>query len=261
MPEGYEFKEGMFCWWELNTTDGPAAQKFYTQLFGWKAVETPLDNGGVYVMLQLTEGVNIGALYEMGDEREKRIPPHWLHYLLVKDVDARTEKAKSLGAAILTPPVDVMEIGRMSLIQDPTGGIVSLWQEKEHSIPTAYNEPGAACWNELMTRDWEKASEFFVSLCGWETEIMESGEGPYVSCKIDGEWAGGIGQIGESRDDSVLPYWLLYFMVGDCGKTAESCISLGGTVLAEPRDIPGIGRIATLRDPQGAVFAVISGPA
>jgi hypothetical protein len=66
--------------------------------------------------------------------------------------------------------------------------------------PTLYNEPGTVCWNELMTWEWERAKEFYSGLFGWDAELMEGTEGPYVSCKIDGEWAGGIMQMGSGRD-------------------------------------------------------------
>ncbi|MFN2515778.1 MAG: VOC family protein, partial [Pyrinomonadaceae bacterium] len=76
MQETSEYKPGTFCWVELATTDGEAAKKFYTELFGWDFTDNPIGPGMVYTMLKL-DGKDVGALYKMPEEMTSQgIPPN-----------------------------------------------------------------------------------------------------------------------------------------------------------------------------------------
>jgi Predicted enzyme related to lactoylglutathione lyase len=121
MQETPEYKPGTFCWVELATSDNQAAKTFYTKLFGWTFLDHPMGPDMVYTMLQLN-GKDVGALYKlMPDQVSMGVPPNWLSYLSVTSADESTEKAKAAGATVLKEPFDVMTVGRMSIIQDPTG--------------------------------------------------------------------------------------------------------------------------------------------
>src|SRR5204863_8976291 len=92
------FAPGTFCWVELGTTDGEAAKKFYTGLFGWGFSDSPIGPDMVYTMLK-RDGKDVGALYKMNSEMTSQgIPPHWLSYVSVANADTTTAKAKELGA-------------------------------------------------------------------------------------------------------------------------------------------------------------------
>ena len=65
------------------------------------------------------------------------------------------KKAESLGAKVLAPPFDVMDAGRMAILQDPTGAVFEVWEAKNSIGAKILNEPGALCWSELTTRDTE----------------------------------------------------------------------------------------------------------
>ena len=133
MQEVPEHKPGTFCWVELGTSDNEAAKSFYTQLFGWEYVDNPMGpDQGVYTILKLN-GKDIGGLYKlMPDMVAQGVPPHWMSYVAVTDADASAEKAKAEGATIMNGPFDVFTMGRMAVIQDPTGAVFSIWQAKEH---------------------------------------------------------------------------------------------------------------------------------
>ena len=123
MQETPEYKPGTFCWVELATSDNEAAKTFYTKLFGWTFVDHPMGPDMVYTMLQLN-GKDVGALYKlMPDQVSMGVPPNWLSYVSVTSADESTEKAKAAGATVLKEPFDVMTVGRMSVIQDPTGAV------------------------------------------------------------------------------------------------------------------------------------------
>lgn len=130
MVEVAGHEPGTFCWVELGTSDGAAAKKFYTTLFGWTVNEYPMGEGGTYTML-LKDGKEAGALYPLGPE-QKGVPPHWGSYVAVESADDAAARARKLGATVILEPFDVMQHGRMAVVQDPTGAVFSLWQPNEH---------------------------------------------------------------------------------------------------------------------------------
>lgn len=256
MQESPEYKPGTFCWVELGTSDNEAAKQFYTQLFGWDYVDNPMGEHGVYTMLKL-DGKDVGGLYKlMPDMVERGVPPHWLSYVSVANVDESAAKAKEAGATLLQEPFDVFTIGRMSVVQDPTGAVFALWQPKEHKGSGIYNVPGSFCWNELGTTDTKKAGDFYTGLFGWTREDMSGGPIEYTMFKNGDRGAGGMYKITPEMGP-IPPNWLVYFAVDDCDARAQKATELGGRVMKPADDIPGVGRFAILLDPQGAAFAII----
>src|SRR5262245_63497960 len=114
-----EHAPGSFCWIELATTHGEAAKKFYGELFGWTSEDSPVGPDMVYTMLSLN-GKHVGALYQKG-EQMKNVPTHWASYISVTNADESAAKAKALDGTVVQEPFDVMDIGRMAIIADPTG--------------------------------------------------------------------------------------------------------------------------------------------
>ena len=115
---------GMFCWNELVTRDVAGAEKFYTELLGWKAVDSGMP-GMKYTMFK-AGGKDAGGLMEMPSEVPKEVPSHWMAYITVDDVDALAKKTTELGGNVLHGPQDIPGVGRFCVIQDPTGAVVSL---------------------------------------------------------------------------------------------------------------------------------------
>jgi predicted enzyme related to lactoylglutathione lyase len=110
---------------ELNTTDVAKAKSFYGKLFDWKLQDVPLPDGA-YTIVEVGEGTGGGLM----KHPIPGAPSTWLAYVLVDDVKAATAKAKSLGAAILKDVTEVPGRGWFSLISDPTGAALGLWQNK-----------------------------------------------------------------------------------------------------------------------------------
>ena len=248
---------GTFCWPELATTDQSGAKAFYTALFGWTIVDTPMGEAGVYTMLK-KGGRDVGALVQMGKE-QAGMPPHWSAYVAVASADAVAEQAAALGAQVLMPPFDVMDVGRMAVIQDPQGATLALWQAIKHIGVGLLDEPGALCWTELMTTDAAAAERFYTNLFGWTAKAMPLGPTTYTVFKRGDKPAGGMMEI-TSEMGPMPPNWLSYFAVTGCDATVARAIMLGGQVVVPPTDVPGIGRFAVLHDPQGATFAIVDEP-
>jgi predicted enzyme related to lactoylglutathione lyase len=247
---------GTFSWADLGTPDPASAKRFYTRLFGWTFDDRPIGGGEYYTMLQ-KDGKAVAALYaQQADERSAGIPPHWLSYITVESADRTTSRAAELGGTVLAPPFDVMEHGRMAVIQDPTGGVVALWEPRNHPGAGLLGEPGALCWNELCTREPARAGAFYADLLGWARETMPMPGFEYTVFKRGEQPAGGMMAI-QPEWGAMPPHWEVYFAVSDCDGTAADAARLGGSVMKEPADIPGVGRFAVLRDPQGATFSVL----
>lgn len=112
---------------ELHTKDLPKARQFYQSLFGWELTDMPMPGGsGSYTMIGVGEGVGGGMM------ADTNAPPSWLAYVGVDDVRAKTAQAKSLGATVLQDIMEVGDFGTMSVIRDPTGAPIALWQSKPH---------------------------------------------------------------------------------------------------------------------------------
>ena len=257
LQENSDPKPGSFCWVELGTSDNEAAKNFYTQLFGWEADDHPMGPDSVYTILKL-DGKDVGGLYKLTpDMSAQGVPPHWMSYVATANADETTEKAKGAGATIMNGPFDVANLGRMSVIQDPTGAVFSIWQSKENKGSAAWGVANAPVWNELGTNDTQKAGEFYSNVFGW-TKHMFPGPGPmeYTVFNNDDKGVGGMYQITPEMGP-IPPNWLVYFAVEDTDAVVQKATGLGANVMKPAEDIPGVGRFAILTDPQGAAFALL----
>ena len=116
---------GTFCWNELVSRDMPAAEKFYSELLGWKPVDSGMP-GLKYTMWKTGAGEkDAGGLMEMPADVPEHVPSHWMSYIAVEEVDNLAKKAKDLGAEILHGPEDIPNVGRFVIVQDPTGAAIS----------------------------------------------------------------------------------------------------------------------------------------
>jgi predicted enzyme related to lactoylglutathione lyase len=193
MPTVTGYAQGAPSWADLATSDEQGALSFYSQLFGWtdEAEEIP-DGGGFYHLQKLGDDVVVGISQQQPDEAAQGVPPHWNTYLAVEDVDATAAEVKNAGGAVIAEPMDVMDAGRMAVLQDPTGGMVALWQPGSHFGSTLRGEPGTIGWQELITTDPDRAASFLQTLLGVEIAKEDMGEtGSYTLIHAGGDDAGG----------------------------------------------------------------------
>ena len=120
-------------------------------------------------------GKPVGAAYTMRpEEKQGGAPPHWNSYVTVANVDESAKKAASLGGKIFAPPFDVMDAGRMAVVQDPTGAVFQIWQKKRSIGAEILNEPGALCWTELTTSDHEGGGEVLHRTVRLDAEALRA---------------------------------------------------------------------------------------
>lgn len=244
---------GSFCWIELGTTDQNAAKQFYSSLFGWTATDFPMGPNEFYTMFGL-DGRNAGACYTLRpDLRAQGVPPHWLLYVSVANADETAAKIGSAGGKVMAPPFDVMEFGRMAVLQDPAGATIAIWQPKMHHSTGIEGVPGTLCWADLMTPDQAAAARFYQAVFGWGTDPGKDNTG-YLHIKNGDKYIGGI-PPAEYRNPNAPPHWLAYFLAQDCDAATAKAKDLGAAIYVGPMS-KGVGRWSVLADPQGAVFAL-----
>ncbi|MDH3223563.1 MAG: VOC family protein [Gemmatimonadota bacterium] len=252
-------KQGTPNWADCATTDLDAAEKFYTEVFGWTPERVEASDGGTYSVQRL-DGAMVAGIYELNEQmRGMGVPPHWGTYIEVDDVDAALEKVKAQGGAVMDEPVEEPEVGKIAIIQDPVGAFVRLWHSEPGHGGQVFNVPGSMSWNELMTDDPEKAAKFYEEVLGVQSETMDEPM-PYTTLKVDGRAVAGI--LKKTPEMGNAPTsWDVYFASDDVDATAEAVTRAGGKAIKEPFDIMGgAGRMAVFQDPGGAVFEVIKMP-
>lgn len=179
----------------------------------------------------------------------------WNSYITVESADAAAQEAEQLGATVHAPPFDVLEAGRMAVIQDPQGAFFMVWEPRAHIGAGLVNAPGALAWNELSSSDVDASAAFYGELFGWTTEPFADSPQRYLIIKNGDRGNGGVRELG---DQPAPPHWLAYFGIDDIDDGLAKVQDLGGSKMAGPIDI-GIAKIAIVQDPQGAAFAIYDG--
>jgi predicted enzyme related to lactoylglutathione lyase len=251
MGERTSHPPGTISWSDLGTTDPEAAKTFYSSLFGWEQNDLPIPSGGTYTMLR-KDGRDAAAL----SAAQEGMPAFWNTYVTVESAADAAAKAAELGATVIAEPFDVMDAGRMAVIQDPTGAMFSVWEPGQSIGAEIVNAPGALTLSQLNTGDPDRAVEFYSALFGWDSEAMEGGPMPYWGFSLGGRLAGGMMLMPPGME--APPHGLNYYGTESVDDAVERIGELGGQILIEPTEVPG-GKILVAADPQGAIFGLWSG--
>jgi uncharacterized protein len=250
-----KYAAGSFCWIELATSDQAAAKNFYQALFGWTPNDNPMGPNDFYTIFKLN-GRDAAAGYTLRpDQRAQNVPPHWMLYIAVANVDASAAKAPQLGGKVIAGPFDVMDAGRMAVVQDPTGAYFCIWQPNKSNGIQIAGVHGTLCWADLRTPDTKRASDFYSGLFGWEIAADPKDPSGYLHIKNGEQFIGGI-PPAKYLQPGVPPHWLSYFMVDDVDATAAKAKGMGANLFLPPMTMEGVGRMSVMADAQGAVFAI-----
>jgi predicted enzyme related to lactoylglutathione lyase len=246
---------GSFCWIELHTTDQNAAKSFYGSLFGWNPQDMPMGPNDFYTIFKLQGRDAAAGCTLRPEERTQGVPPHWMIYITVDSADAAAAKAQQLGGKIFAPAFDVMDAGRMAVIQDPTGAIFCPWQANKSNGIGIAEFAGTLCWADLSTPDPKRASDFYSGLFGWQIAADPKDKSSYLHIKNGEHFIGGIPPASH-RPPGAPPHWLAYFQVDDVDAITNQAKGMGAKVHLAPMTMEGVGRLAVIADPQGATFAI-----
>ena len=249
---------GNFVWFELSTSDPAGAKQFYSSLCGWEAQDMPMGPDMVYTMFQL-RGRDTGGAYKMKDEDSQLgIPPNWLLYISVASADAAIATALEHGGSAMSPAIDIPNVGRMAVLQDPVGAIFAVFEAGQHKGVGIYGEPNAFCWADLQTPDRERTAPFYGSLFGWQfLPGKDKDPNGYLHIKNGEQYIGGLPEA-RNLPPSVMPHWLPYIQCTDCSAQTAKAEQLGGRIIVPATTVPDQLSYSVIADPQGAVFALFA---
>jgi predicted enzyme related to lactoylglutathione lyase len=124
---------GKVCWNELNTRDAKGACDFYAATCGWTYDRMPLDGGTGDYFVAMRDGVpTAGILNITTIPGMEQVRPHWFTYFAVDDVDTSAKASEAAGARVQRAPWDIPGVGRIAIIQDPTGATLGLMTPADH---------------------------------------------------------------------------------------------------------------------------------
>ncbi|MEU6060732.1 VOC family protein [Streptomyces sp. NPDC047097] len=251
-------------WIDLGSPDIDASVAFYAGVFGWTyQPAAPGGDGGGYGFFQRDGGIvaAVGPLSEHG------ATPSWTVYFHTSDADATRRAVERAGGTVRTEPDEVPGAGRLAAFTDPTGADFAVWEPGGITGLDTVMEPCALIWTELYTTDLAAAREFYRSVFSWTYQEMDAGDGSTYTLLSapgggDGEHSshGGMLQLGpEHQAAGSRSEWHPYFGVRDCDAAFAAATGHGAGTLIPPMDVPGVGRLAMVKDPAGAVFALLKG--
>ena len=266
MPQYTNLSHGSPFWVDLNSTDMADSMSFYADLFGWGYEEAPPDDvgGRRYAWAKIPSGFPAGIAEYNENEIASGVKPRWSVQLLVDDMNDVTKRVADFGGSVIKNPAPVGEYGIGAAIADPTGGRVNIWQAFQ-SGPTIKHEHGSMQWCELMTPDPEAAAAFYRMLLRVKTDPMEMPDGSINSIVSteDGPVMSISALAGLSKELVARlggPTWIVYFNVDDVDAVVERAAQNGAELPDPPWDVPGVGRMAWIFDPLGALLGLITPP-
>jgi predicted enzyme related to lactoylglutathione lyase len=248
-----------FIWYELFTTDVDAAQKFYSQVVGWKVTDS--GQADIDYRIWMAKEVGIGGMMAMpADVAAQGMKPIWLGYINVPDVDKALAAIVAVGGQVRMPATDIPNVGRIACLTDPQGAGFYVMTPKGDGKSESYAEgvPGHCSWNELHTSDSAAGLKFYSEQFGWtNTQNMDMGPmGTYHVFSADSKQDIG-GMMTMNPEDGQSPAWLYYFCVDNIDAAVARVIDARGVVTFGPHQVPGGGWVIVGIDPQQGKFALV----
>lgn len=249
--------QGSFFWYDVMTTDTNAAQKFYCDVVGWTAQDSGVP--GNYTIFNASGRGVAGLMAIPEDARKMGVPPCWMGYIYVDDVDAIASRIVDEGGRLHRGPVDVPGVIRFAVVSDPQGAgfMIATPMTKDAPPPLAAGTPGTIGWHELYAGEWKSAFAFYEELFGWtKADALDMGEmGTYQLFTTGGLAVGGM----MTKPAAIpVPCWGYYINVESIDAAVARVTAGGGKILMGPHQVPGGQWIVQGQDPQGAHFALVA---
>lgn len=242
---------GAPCWADLWTTDVEGSRRFYSQLFGWDALEPSPEFGG-YWMFNRGDAPTAGGMGSMGDMTADNT---WKPYFCTRDMEATLSKAASAGATVQGEAMPVADLGVQAVLTDPAGAVFGLWQPGSFEGFRVVGENASPSWFELQTSEHANEVAFYRDLFGYEITVAgDTDDFRYYTFRSPGADED-MGGMMDSRRWLTAGggHWDIYWHVDDARATAQTVKELGGSVSQGPDDTP-YGVLVVCTDPAGARF-------
>jgi predicted enzyme related to lactoylglutathione lyase len=228
-----------------------AAQEFYGALFGWEFRPGPRHLGPC--VRALLDGHEVAAIGQLPD---RRVPIAWTPYFASDDVNLTAETVRLCGGTVGVGPLEAEDAGRLVIGSDPSGAVFGVWQTAAHRGTSLAGVPGTPVWHELVTFETASVVKFYETVFGYEEEPPASAGVDHVTLRLADRPVAGIRGVGHPLPHDRGPHWMTYFEVSDTDEATALLAGLGGHVLEPPH--PSVhGRVATVADPEGALFCLI----
>ncbi|HEX2128031.1 MAG TPA: VOC family protein [Solirubrobacterales bacterium] len=264
MSERNGYEHGVPCWVDTWREDATATARFYGEILGWDLAGLEEDGAEKYVIGQL-RGRDVAAIGSPKPPAARGLPTAWTTYVWVDDADETAARVEDAGGTVLAEPFDSLDGGRMTIVADREGATIGAWHPGEHRGAELVNEPGAWAMSSLSSRDPEGAADFYGAVFGWETESF----GPAVMFRLPGYVGGEPSQpvprdviatmmpLGNEVPADLQACWDVDFWVADVEAVAKRTTELGGRVISQPAEVPGVPmKEGVIADPDGATLSV-----
>lgn len=240
-----------FCWNGIVTTDIERTLAFFPEVLGWTEQRVEMD--GETIMF----AAGGEPLAHVRGPQMEGEPSWWNNYLRVEDVDAAAEATRAAGGEVLVPPTDIIP-GRFATVKTPSGAVFTLFKEAKADDSDAGLGVGKLHWVDLHSKDLDADLAYLRDHLKFETQTMDMPTGPYTILDPEGNARAGV-MAGQNPQAPSM--WVAWIHVESVDDTLGRARNAGGKVVAEPWDVPGVGRLALLSDPAGVTFGVITPPA
>ena len=253
-------KYDSFIWYELITTDQPAAEAFYRAVVGWEMLDA--GQSSMRYTIASTGKRGVGGLMVLPAElRAAGTKPCWTGYIGVADTDATAQRIAKAGGSVHRGPDDIPNVGRFAVVADPGGAVFMLLTplpREQEPPPIEVMSPGYIGWHELYAGNGQEAAfAFYSALFGWTTidTLDMAAMGTYRIFGADGVPFGGM---MDKPADAPQSAWAFYVNVDGIDAAVARIKANDGQVLMGPHEVPGGSWIVQALDPQGASFALVS---
>jgi predicted enzyme related to lactoylglutathione lyase len=267
------YPPGVSCFIDTERTDVDAAMAFYAELLGWSYKHVSPEGAPRFALAHI-DGLDVAGIGEARDGGAAA----WNTYVSVESADAMVAKVEAAGGRTLVAPLDFGGAGRMAVFADPEGAVFRVWEPREAHGADLVNVPGSWHWSNLETRDADAAKAYYAAVFGWEYTDLDFGAGATTMIRVPGYgehlealnpgtlarhkeggapegFSDAIGWMQSPQDPDGPARWTVTIAVAAADHAAARTAELGGTVLAEPFDVP-YSRTTVIRDPDGAIITL-----
>ena len=246
---------GAVSWSEYLAADPAVSIAFYENVLGWQHHAMPMEGSGLYHIATANGTFAAGFM----QRPHESIPPCWGFYVTVEDIQAFIARHKPR----LCVPLTDTPMGPFCGILDPQGAVLYAIEynaaENETEAVTdfvsAFTRHGLFSWFELHTKDAAAAAQYYGTLFGWTFDEMPIPSGIYRRISVGDV---GIGGIAEMPLGDAPAYWHGFVTVDDVDARIDKATARGAEVKMGPFDLPGVGRMAHIHDPDGAPLSLIT---
>jgi predicted enzyme related to lactoylglutathione lyase len=244
--------DGLFAWYDIMAVDETATNPFYHGLFGWDFSAEARPNDGYRMVTFGGQGLGGSLPWKTESGRS-----HWMGYIQVTGIEEHVARARELGATIFVEQMEIPDVGKFAVLDDPTGAPFYLYEivPEYRARSTGYDRgPGYVVWNELITNDLAAATAFYREIAGWELTPMSPEPLSYTVAKVDGAPVAGLFQPATPPAHSA---WIMSVETDDIDATIARAVELGGEVVHAANTVPGVGCTAWIADPTGGVIGLM----